>query len=177
MKHHSFSLTCLTVVTFFALCAFQPLKVWTIKAEQTRITFSIKNAGFTVTGTFSEVSGTIDFGPKNLKNSRIDARVKVASIHTGIKARDKHLRSADYFEADTYPDMHFRSTSIEKTAGGYKARGLLTIKDVSREVEIPFTFENNTFRASFSLDRTDYHVGKKSWIMGEEVQVELEVKV
>ncbi|MCB0837287.1 MAG: YceI family protein, partial [Bacteroidetes bacterium] len=75
------------------------------------------------------------------------------------------------------PKISFVSSSISKTSKGFSVTGKFTIKDVTKTVTIPFTFENQTFKGSLTIDRMDYHVGKNSWIMGDEVNIVFEIPV
>jgi len=102
----------------------------------------------------------------------VEFSVKVASVNTRITKRDNHLRSEDFFDADQYPRMTFKSSKVEHREGDrFVAEGELTIKSVSKEVAIPFTYlgmRDNPlqegqkvagFEAEFSLDRLVYDVG------------------
>ena len=150
---------------------------WEIKGEQSDITFKIKNAGLEVEGKFTGLKGEIAFDPQNLRQGKITASVDASTIDTGIGIRDRDLKGKHYFEVDTYPRISFQSHEFKKTPQGYLAIGTLTIKDISKEVEIPFTFENLVFKGDFSLNRQDYHVGKRSWLMADEVHIFFEIPV
>ncbi|MEL6671455.1 MAG: YceI family protein [Bacteroidota bacterium] len=150
---------------------------WNIQADQTKVDFVIKNAGLNVDGNFSEVKAEIRFAPDQLSTSKISAFIQVKSVSTGIGMRDKSLKDTDYFDAEKFPQMTFVSTSIRKAKSGYIASGKLTIKGVSKNVEIPFQFDNEVFSGKLTLDRLDYGVGSSSWIMGDEVKISLRVPV
>ena len=112
----------------------------------------------------------------------ITASVDVKTVSTGIGLRDHHLRSEEqFFDTGKYPTIAFRSKKIEKTGSGYTVTGDLTIKDVTRVVQIPFGFDaggrTGVFKGHFQVKRLDYHLGKPGGSIGEDVTIDLEVPV
>jgi polyisoprenoid-binding protein YceI len=92
----------------------------------------------------------------------------VESIDTGVEARDKHLRTADFFEVEKYPEMTFKSTKVERKGKAYILTGDLTLKGVTKQVVLPFSItgaikdaRGNTrigIAAQTKLDRRDYGI-------------------
>ena len=152
-----------------------------VKSHKT--TFKIKNAGITVDGSFSDLQADIKFDPKNLDKSILKASVGVASINTGIKKRDKDLQMTKYFNVEKYPRIKMTSRKIKHVEKNkYKGAFDLTIKGVTKQIEIPFTYtstnENEgTFSAEFTVNRRDFGVGSKSLILSDEATVSIEVVV
>lgn len=109
-------------------------------------------------GAISGIKATIIFDGADLSNATITGTATVKTLTTANKARDKHLQSDDYFKAAKYPQMLFKSTSIEKTDAGYKMKGLLTITGVEKEVEFTFTFSSNLFEGKGAIYLNDYGV-------------------
>lgn len=102
------------------------------------IGFKIKHMGLVdVPGSFKDFSGEITFDADKINNSKVAFTAQMKSVDTRIDARDNHLRSKDFFEVDTYPEMKFESTEIKKKGGRYMVKGNLTMKDVTKEVTIP----------------------------------------
>ena len=106
------------------------------------------NVGFTVPilGGLSKVSGKFtDFTVQivhddaDVTKSSVKAVIKAASIDTGIERRDAHLRNADFFEVEKFPEITFESKRVEKRGGGFVAHGTFTMRGVSKEIELPFT--------------------------------------
>lgn len=92
-----------------------------------------------VDGRFKEFEGTIRYDDKDVTKSSVEFTAKVESIDTGVPARDKHLRTADFFEVEKYPTLTFKSTRVErkgKDAG--VLHGDLTLKGVTKQVQLPF---------------------------------------
>lgn len=169
---------------------------WGVDAAHTEINFSVTHFFTPVTGSFRDFDITLNIDSDNPENSTAEARIAVASVDTGNERRDNHLRSADWFEADKYPYMTFKSTSVQKvSADRVVARGELTIKGRSHEVELPITLigvkqipeqmremlggakEIASFKAATSIVRGDYDVGVGSWaanlVVGDDVGIEI----
>lgn len=102
------------------------------------IGFKIKHMGLVdVPGSFKDFTGEITFDADKITNSKVAFTAQMKSVDTRIDARDNHLRSKDFFEVDTYPEMKFESTEIKKKGGRYMVTGNLTMKDVTKEITIP----------------------------------------
>jgi polyisoprenoid-binding protein YceI len=118
----------------------------------------VKFDGGDPAGQFSGVRGAISFDPNDLATSKFVDSIDVATINTGNGMKNTHAKSEKWFDADKYPTIVFASSAITKTATGYEAKGMLTMHGVQKEVVIPFTFDNNVFKASFMVNRLDYNI-------------------
>jgi len=154
---------------------------WNVDAAQAQIKFSVKGPFGTVDGSLGDLKSTILFDKDNLAASSISASTESKSISTGIKLRNNDLQKEKYLSSDKYPLLSFQSDKIQKSGTGYIAIGNLTIKGVSKKVEIPFSFteKGNTgvFKGSFSIQRQDYGIGKEGGSIGNTVSIDLEVPV
>ena len=102
------------------------------------INFRIKHMGLVdVPGHFRSFEGKIDFDAKKIKNSTVEFTAEMKSVDTGINARDNHLRSKDFFEVKTFPNMTFKSTRVKKKGKRLFVKGEFTMKGVTREIEFP----------------------------------------
>lgn len=112
---------------------------WDIDPSHTRIGFSARHAMVTkVRGAFNDVSGYAVVNPENPSASEIEIRVQLASIDTRNEQRDEHLRSADFFDVENYPEMIFTATDVDEVEeNNYVVVGDLTIRDITRQVTIP----------------------------------------
>ncbi len=144
-----------------------------------KVSFNVKKLGFiNVKGVLSNLNGEISFSKENVSNSSFNISLSTNTINTGSKKRDEHLKSEDFFNVDNYPTINFRSTSIIDLDGKYLAVGKLTILETTRELEIPFEFENNTITGQFSLNRLDYNLGKiPSFIVSKTIHILINCKV
>jgi len=91
-----------------------------------------------VEGRFKDFEGTIHYDDKDVTKSSVEFTAKSASIDTGVEARDKHLRNADFFEVEKYPTLSFKSTRVERKGDAYVLHGDLTLKGVTKPVQLPF---------------------------------------
>ena len=141
---------------------------WTIDPVHSEVGFSVRHMMVSkVRGRFATFSGKLVTGESPL-DSAVTAEIDLASIITGSEQRDQHIRSADFFEVETYPTMTYRSTGIRQDGGDYVIDGELTLKGVTKSV--PLTLELNGFgpdpfggtRAGFTatgeLSRSEFNV-------------------
>ena len=144
-----------------------------LKVVSSTITFTIKNAGLKVNGSFSGLEADIRFSPSEYKASTIKASVNANTIKTGIEARDNHLKKAEYFDAVNFPKITMESSFFGKEGNRFIGYFKLTIKGITRDISVPFTFENNVLKGSFTIDRRHFKVGGNSMILGDNVTVDL----
>ena len=147
----------------------------------TPINFVIKNAGFKVNGSIEGLEGLIIMDSENQSLSKIEGTIDPNTIHTGISLRDNHLKKADYFNVKDFPKIRMTSTLITKKGKGkYIGDFELMIKDIKKNVSIPFTLssKNNvyTLKGEFSINRLDFNLGEKSIILSDDVDVKLEFR-
>ena len=112
---------------------------YTLDAAHTRLGFSARHAMVTtVRGAFKEFEGTAHVDTANPANSKVELTIKADSIDTGVADRDAHLRSADFFEVETHPEITFASTDVERDGDDWTITGDLTIKGVTKPITIEF---------------------------------------
>ena len=145
------------------------------------VKFVIKNFGLNVDGSFKGLNGKIIFNPENIGGSSFNVNVNAASVNTGNGSRDGHLKKEDYFDVAKYPAINFVSTKITAAGktGQYNMEGLFTIKGISKPVSFPFTVSaianGDVFAGQFKINRRDFKVGGKSWVLSDDVTVFLNV--
>lgn len=148
------------------------------KKAATEVTFTIRNFGFNVAGSFKEVAISSNFNWGNASETFFNAVLRVNSIFTDSDARDAHLLAPDYFDAEKYPNIVFKSTEIERiTASKYLLMGVLIIKGVEKSVETVLEIESskneNIFLTNFALDRRDFGVGGSSMVLSDNVNIKM----
>jgi polyisoprenoid-binding protein YceI len=122
---------------------------WTIDQAHSTVNFSLRHMMVTkVTGQFERFSGTIVFDPANVDAASVEVEIETASITTRSADRDTHLRSADFFDAETYPTITFKSTGVHGHGDSFHVHGDLTMHGVTREVVLDTTF-NGTGTSPF----------------------------
>lgn len=130
---------------------------YAIDPAHSSIGFTVRHAMVTnVRGSFAEHEGTLNLDGSNPGGSSASIDVKIASIDTGIGDRDGHLRSGDFFDAEQFPLMTFRSTQAEQLGGDkYRVTGDLTIKDVTKPLSIDLEF-NGTATDPYGNERVGF---------------------
>lgn len=114
----------------------QPVR-WNLDPAHSNIGFSVRHMMITnVKGEFDSVEGSVQYDPKKPESAQVQARISVASINTREEKRDAHLRSADFFDAEKYPDITFQSRRVSKQGDDLQVLGDLTIRDTTREVTL-----------------------------------------
>lgn len=142
---------------------------WEVDLMHSSINFNIKHLGISfVQGRFDKFEGNVVTGKTDLDKAEFNFEVFIESINTGVDARDKHLISADFFDAAKFQTMKFSGKSVKEKDNSYTLVGKLTIKGVTKEVSIPLTYggiaknqqgkEVLGFQAKFKINRLDYNI-------------------
>jgi polyisoprenoid-binding protein YceI len=174
------------------LTAAETAGTYSIDPLHTNVGFRVRHMGLAIVlGKFTDYTATISYDPNDITKSSVQFTAKVASLDTGVKQRDAHLRSADFFEVEKFPEMTFRSTRIErKSDKKFIAYGDLKIKNVIKEIALPVEFygaikdsQGQTRlggSATLNINRLDYGVkwsqllDNGSLVVDNNVQIELQ---
>ena len=122
-----------------------------------------------VEGRFKDFKGSVNFDDKDVTKSTVQFTAQIVSIDTGVEPRNKHLRTADFFDAAKFPEMKFTSTKVEKKGKDkYVLFGDLTIKGVTKSISLPFTLTGSVkdpwggtrfgINAETVINRRDYGI-------------------
>jgi polyisoprenoid-binding protein YceI len=157
------------------------------------VSFQVRHMLTQVRGKFNEYEGTIQLDPAKMENSSVEFKVKAASIDTGAADRDKHLRTADFFDTEKFPEISFKSKSIKATGKDtYNVTGTFTMHGVSKEITLPVSFlgtvkdpwgnQRAAFSAETTLDRKDYGIvwnkalDSGGALLGDDVKVSINLE-
>lgn len=169
------------------------MTTWNLDGAHTQVNFSAKHMMVTtVRGTFHHVEGTIELDEADPTRSRGEFRVATASVDTNFAARDAHLRSPDFFDAETYPHIAFTSTEIRPVADDeFEVTGDLTIRDVTRPATFKVQLEGIVkgmsgarhagLTVSGKIAREDWGLGwnvaleQGGWLVGKDVKLEIAI--
>ena len=103
------------------------------------IGFKVKHMGLIeVPGFFRDFTGSVNFDTADPSKSTVEFTAKATRIDTGVAGRDRHLRTADFFDVEKFPDLNFKSTKVDKKGKGWIVSGDLTMRGVTKPVSIPF---------------------------------------
>lgn len=167
--------------------------VYKIDPAHSEVSFTIRHMLSSVRGRFTDYSGTINLDPAKMTSSTVELTIKATSIDTAVPDRDKHLRSADFFEVEKYPEITFKSTAIKETGkNSYSVTGTYSMHGVTKTLTLPVTFlgtakdpwggDRAGFEAGTKLNRKDYNI---NWnkaldnggvLLGDEVTINISVE-
>ncbi len=167
--------------------------VWTVDKAHSTVGFEVRHLVSSVHGRFGDFSGTITGDPAAPESATVAFTIRTASISTNEEARDKHLRSADFFDAEKNPEITFRSTSIKPAgAGHYQVTGPLTMHGVTKEVTLdvallgtmtdPWGSPRAGLEATVTLNRKDFGIvwnkvlDAGSTMLGDDVKVDINLE-
>jgi polyisoprenoid-binding protein YceI len=140
---------------------------WTLQPKESKLTFVGTQAGAEFEGTFERFTADIKFDPQDLAGSRFDVKIDMASANTRDGERDDTLKSDDLFAVKQFPSSHYVADHFAAKGAKFTATGKLTLRNVTREVPIEFTFEKKNgsawLKGSAQLKRLDFGVGQGDW--------------
>jgi polyisoprenoid-binding protein YceI len=192
MKIIPISCIAVLVTAALAMSVRAEPEVYEIDPVHSTVVFKVRHFFTEVPGRFNEFSGTITVDPENLEGLSTETTIKAASIDTDNEDRDKHLRSADFFDVEKYPEIVFKSKGVESTGDKTgKLTGELTMHGVTREIELEAKLlgkgkgmqgETKTgWKATTTINRRNFDLnwGKMiegTAIVGDEVGIELNIE-
>jgi polyisoprenoid-binding protein YceI len=184
----------LAAVALSALAAL-PLRADTFAIDpgHSEVGFQVRHIVSQTRGRFNDFGGTVQLDPQNLSASSVDFKIKTASIDTNMPDRDKHLRTADFFDVEKYPEITFKSKSVKATGKDtYDVLGTLTLHGVSKDITLPVTYTGqakdpwgNTragFSTSTTLNRKDFGIVWNKAIdnggvmLGDDVKISIDLE-
>lgn len=159
----------LLLITVLAVSSLFAQKAgWTLDKAHSSVVFSIRHMVISeVTGRFRDFDVSFTSTKSDFTDGKVEASIKVASINTESEKRDGHLRTDDFFNAEKFPEIKFKSTSFEKTGENkYNITGDMTIRDVTKNVTFDATYNGSikapwgaeiySWKAILSINRFDY---------------------
>ncbi|GIO21701.1 YceI family protein [Oceanobacillus sp. J11TS1] len=169
---------------------------WTVDKAHSEVGFSVKHMMISrAKGTFDNFDARIKADVEDLTDAEIEVTIDVASINTRNSDRDNHLRSEDFFDAESHPNITFIATDIKKSGGNnYKVNGDLTLKGTTKPATLDVTFEGESkdpmsgdlvagFSGSTSINRKEFGL---TWnasletggvLVGEDVKIQFELEL
>src|SRR5512139_4342796 len=168
---------------------------WIIDSAHTEVNFTVRHMMISnVRGQFQKLNGTVEFDEAHPANTKVDVQIEAASVNTKEEKRDAHLKSPDFFDAEKYPYLTFKSKRVEvKDATHARLIGDLTIRDVAREVSLDVEFNGMAkspwgatsagFSAKTSIKRKDWSLNWNvaletgGWLVGDDVHINIELEI
>jgi polyisoprenoid-binding protein YceI len=184
-----------TAVAAAATLAALPLTAETYKIDpgHSEVGFTVRHMVSNVRGRFNDFSGTVEMDAKAPQKSSVEFHIKADSIDTGNADRDKHLKTADFFDAEKFPEITFKSDSVKPTGKNkYDVTGTLTLHGVSKKVTLPVTFLGEAkdpwggtragFETATKLDRKAYGIvwnkaiDNGGVLLGDDVNIDINLE-
>ena len=164
---------------------------WKADSAHSEVDFTIRHLSISnVHGRFGNVQATLNYNDTDVTKSTVTATVDVSSLNTGEPARDTHVKSADFFDAEHFGTASFQSTKVEKTSGGLRITGNFTLHGVTKPVVLDVTTSapiespmdhklHAGFEATTTIQRTDFGIGTKfpDAIVSDAVKLTIELEV
>jgi polyisoprenoid-binding protein YceI len=174
------ALQCLALATTLALLSATAAAAaahYTLDPAKSKLEFAFSQAGAQNQGHFGRFRVALDFSADDLASSHLDVQIDTPSVDSGDKDRDDTLKSADLLSVAKFPQAHFSASQIVKTATGFEAQGKLTIRDVTRDTRVPFTFRTASEQGAnvgymsgkVTIRRLDFGVGQGDWKATDQV--------
>ncbi len=194
LRYHQVSSAVLAgAISLFLWVPLASATTYKIDPDHSTVSFKIRHLFSNVQGTFDQFGGEFEFVPDHPEQWKANATIQAATINTHVEKRDQHLRSADFFDAEKYPTITFKSTEItDATATGAKLHGILSLHGIEKPVVLdlivhgegkdPWGNVRSGFTATTRLNRKDFGL---NWnqvletgqlLVGEDVDVILEVE-
>jgi polyisoprenoid-binding protein YceI len=164
--------TIIILSSLFLLTAFSVLPTWKNDKPHSQLGFTVTHLGISdVSGTFNDFEVTVTSARPDFSDAVFEMTANVSSIDTRVEARDNHLKSADFFDAEKYPLITYKSTSVKKNGKDkYKLTGNLTLHGITKEVSLDLSFRGVTenpmtkvktagFQVTGSVNRSDFNIG------------------
>ena len=171
-----------SLVAMLALAASQ----WSMQPKESKLTFVGEQAGAQFEGAFDKFTADISFDPKDLAASRFDVKIDAASVNTQDGERDDAIKGADLFDVKRFPSARYVADKFTDKGGNkYSATGKLTLRNVTKDVPIDFTFEHKDgsawLKGAAKIKRLDFGVGQGEWkdtsTVGNDVQVRFALRL
>lgn len=163
--------------------------VYKIDASHSQVGFKIRHLLAKTPGRFTKFEGTIKIDNKDITKSSVEVKIDAASVNTDNDGRDKHLRSAEFFDTDKFPAITFKSTAVKEVAKGkLEVTGEFSMHGVTKTITFPITnmgtqpgMRPGTVVAGFidgalKINRNDFGIKTYPGALGEEVEIELNIE-
>jgi polyisoprenoid-binding protein YceI len=183
-------ISALSALLLTGVSALAQSSSWTIDHNHTQVNFQVRHMGVsTVRGSLSGITGTVVWDDKDPTKSSVEATIDATTVSTNNDARDKHLKSPDFFNVEKFPTLTFKSTSVTGSAGKLQIIGDLTLAGVTKSVTLdvdgptaPIKGQGGKMVTGFSatgmLKRSDFNFGSKfvSPVLSDEVKFTIDVE-
>ena len=177
-----------------SLSALAQTSTWNIDPAHSTVQFTVRHLGISnVTGNFTKVTGSVVLNEKDITQSQVSASIDVSSVDTRVEARDKDLKSPNFFDVEKYPTIEFKSKRIVSGGGKLQVIGDLTIHGTTREVTIdvdgptpeladPWGNSRRGISATTTINRKDFNLvynkllNTGEAVVGDNVKIQIDAE-
>lgn len=162
---------------------------YVIDATHSEISFKIRHLLAKTSGRFTKFAGAVVIDEKDLKKSSVEVTIEVSSINTDNENRDKHLRTADFFDVEKFPKITFKSTAVrEVEKGKLEITGDFTMRGVTKQITFPITNAGTQagprpgsvvagfIDGALKLNRNDFGIKYGAGMLGDDVEISLNIE-
>jgi polyisoprenoid-binding protein YceI len=185
----------LAALSLVAAAAVAQTSTWNIDPNHSTAQFTVRHLAISnVSGSFTKVTGTVQFNDKDIMQSQVNAVIDSASVDTRVPDRDKDLRSPNFLDVEKYPTLEFKSKRIVNNGGKLQMIGDLTLHGTTREVTLdvdgptpelndPWGNVRRGFSATTTINRKDYGVVWNNTlksgeaVVGDNVKIQIDVEI
>jgi len=178
-----------------SLSALAQTSTWNIDSAHSTAQFTVRHLGISnVTGSFSKVTGSVVLNEKDIAQSQVSASVDLSSVDTRVEARDKDLKSPNFFDVAKYPTIEFKSKRIVSSGGKLQVIGDLTIHGTTREVTLdvdgptpeladPWGNSRRGISATTTINRKDFNLvynkllNSGEAVVGDTVKIQIDAEM
>lgn len=178
-----------------SLSALAQTSTWAVDPAHSTAQFTVRHMGISnVSGNFTKVAGNIVLNEKDMMQSQVSASIDASSVDTRVEARDKDLRSPNFFDVEKYPVIEFKSKRIVKNGGKLQLIGDLTIHGTTREVTLdvdgptpelidPWGNMRRGFSATTTINRKDFGLVYNNLlktgeaVVGDNIKIQIDVEM
>ncbi|MBV9303479.1 MAG: YceI family protein [Acidobacteriaceae bacterium] len=184
-----FAIALISTVTFGTL-SYAQIETWKLDPPHSAAQFSVRHMGIsTVRGTFTKLSGTVEYDPSEVAKSSVDVSIDAASVDSRVEMRDNDLRSDHFLDVQKYPTITFKSKRVEPAGEGkLKVTGDLTIHGVTKEAVLDVDGPSKPFKdprgnlhmgisATTNINRMDFGVSGAPGMVGNDIGITIDAEL
>jgi polyisoprenoid-binding protein YceI len=183
------------IVLLASLSALAQTSTWNIDPAHSTAQFTVRHLGISnVTGSFTKVAGSVVLNEKDIAQSQVSASIDVSSVDTRVEARDKDLRSPNFFDVEKYPTIEFKSKRVVSSGGKLQVIGDLTIHGTTHEVRLdvdgpsaeltdPWGNSRRGISATTTINRKDFSLVYNNLlktgeaVIGDNVKIQIDAEI
>jgi polyisoprenoid-binding protein YceI len=169
-----------SIAALTLLLATTPALAQTVQYDKSQVTSTATVMGGPAIGSFKKFTASVEFDPAKPDAGKATIEIDTASFDIGMDDMNSDAKTPTWFDTAQYPKAQFVSSGVSKLGEGrYEALGKLTLKGVTKDVKVPFTYKGGVFEGVLPIKRLDYNIGTGRWqstaMVADEVQIKFRI--